>query len=441
MKSWLFAVAYVSFSALALPACLDTGVAPPEAVTSALGQPNGDFPSYDERVVLYATNRARMSPAAETWPAYAPQPPLQWNVDLNHSSRAHSLDMRDTPCFQHPSCGTTTDDTFARVLSFYQGPSRTAGENIAGGPADGITIVHNWIFEIGATAGETGHRDNTFAANFNLLGAGYAPGGMPRPALNNLWTEDFVGTGTALTLPKMTDGIHFPATGAAGGNVTFGTTYFDAAGTAPSRVMVVVDGACSPLTLASLNGMPRGTAGKGAYEAAIALTAGCHAYYFLATAAGTDATYPDTGSLQVSVGAPSAACTLFTTARAASACGGATGSTGTGGAPGTGGVAGGAGTAGSAGAGGAVGSGGAPGAGGAAGAGSPTGVGGGAGNTASGAGGSGGGGPGLGEASGGCACTVPGGPSGSAAGISLVAIALALSVVRRRRVARDRQHR
>src|SRR5204862_949806 len=130
-------------------------------VRSALGQPMGDYPSYEERVVLYGTNRARVSPTAEGWAAYPPQPPMQWNYDLNRSSRAHSLDMRDTPCFQHPSCDGT--DTFARVFTFYTGPWTSVAENIAAGVMDPQTVVHNWIYEIGAAAGETGHRDAIFS--------------------------------------------------------------------------------------------------------------------------------------------------------------------------------------------------------------------------------------------------------------------------------------
>src|SRR5262245_32737098 len=71
--------------------------------SSPLGEPNGDYPGYNERVVLYATNKARTDPSAENWPAYPAQPPFQYNYDLNRSSRAHSLDMATTPCFQHES--------------------------------------------------------------------------------------------------------------------------------------------------------------------------------------------------------------------------------------------------------------------------------------------------------------------------------------------------
>ena len=327
-------------------------------ISAALGQPSGDFPSYDERVMLYATNRARLSPAAETWPGYAAVPPLQWNLSLNQSARAHSIDMRDTPCFQHPSCGSATDDTFPRIERSYTGPWTALGENIAGGPSDGIGVVHNWIFEIGAGATETGHRDNIFSSGFNLIGNGFAAGGPPRPALNNLWTQDFAGTGTALALPRLSDGIHFPGAPAAGASVTFGATYFDGAGAAPSRILVVVDGACTPLALAALNGLPRGTAGKGAYEVAMPLAAGCHPYFFLATAPGGEISYPDSGALQVGVAVAAGSCPLFVATRAASGCTGA-GGVGVGGAGGEGGLGGapGGGAGGSAGGGGGPGTG------------------------------------------------------------------------------------
>ena len=51
--------------------------------TGAVGEPMGDYPSYDERVALYATNRARVDPAAEGWASFAAQPPLLWHHDLN----------------------------------------------------------------------------------------------------------------------------------------------------------------------------------------------------------------------------------------------------------------------------------------------------------------------------------------------------------------------
>jgi uncharacterized protein YkwD len=378
----------------------------------ALGQPNGDYPSYEERVVLYATNRARMDPSMEGWATYPAQPPLQWNYQLNQSARAHSLDMRDTPCFQHPSCDGT--DPFMRINSYYTGSYRSEGENIAEGVADPFTVVHNWINEIGAAAGETGHRDNIFSSMFTLMGTGFAGGSMAGGSTRNhdYYTQDFVGT--TATRAALTDGIHTPKTAATGASVTFGTTFYDASGAGPSRIFVVVDGTCTPLALA------RGVVGRGAYEAALPLADGCHGYFFLATTGGADVTYPDSGALQAAVGTQAASCALFTTDRTPGDCGGAVATTGAGGGAGAG--SGGAGGSGAAGAGGT----------------GAAGTGGAGGGGASGAGGaSATGGRGTpGEVGGGCSCSVPaGGGSGAGAGAALV-LALLLA---RRRVARAGQ--
>jgi hypothetical protein len=335
--------------------------APPavDVVRASLGLPAGDYPNYDERVALYATNRARTDPTAEGWPTYPAQPPLLWQVDLNHSARVHSQDMHDTPCFQHNSCDGT--DAFARVQTYYTGPWMEIGENISAGKSvsDGFIAIHNWIYEIGAAAGETGHRDNIFSAKFTLIGNGFVPGGT---AFQNYWTQDFIGT--PVTHPRLADGVHFPATIAAGAAATFGTTYYDAGGAAPTRIAVVVDGVCNLL------GLVHGIAARGAYEAKLSLATGCHPYFFLSTTGGADATYPDSGALQVGIGVDASACPLAVTTRAVNGCAttvdagappdapaagsggrGGSGSGGSGGASGSGGARGSGGASGSGGAG------------------------------------------------------------------------------------------
>jgi MYXO-CTERM domain-containing protein len=371
------ALAQAAWVSTFLSACFALACAPSAdgvvEVVSALGEPMGDYPGYEERVVLYATNRARVSPATEGWPSYAAQPPMQWSYQLNQSSRAHSLDMRDTPCFQHPSCDGT--DPFVRIKTFYTGPWTSMGENISAGSADPQMTVHDWIYEVGAAAGETGHRDAIFSKDFTLVGAGFAAGGMtPTTKLKNFWTEDFVGT--SVKRPRLTDGIHFPASVAAGGKATFGATYYDAAvGAGKPQLFAAIDGACTGLAFV------RGTTALGAYEGAATLADGCHAYYFVATLGDgvALATYPATGALQVGAGSAASTCALFTTTRPAATCaglgGGGTG-TGASGAAGAGGggtgVAGMNGTGGTTGAAGAMGAGGTTGAAGAMGAGGAT---------------------------------------------------------------------
>jgi uncharacterized protein YkwD len=294
-----------------------------DAARAALGQPSGDYPNYDERVVLYGTNRARAEPGKEGWSSYPAQPPLQWNLALNQSSRAHSIDMRDTPCFQHESCNGT--DPWTRITSYYTTAYQSIGENISAGVPDGLTAVHNWLYEIGAAPGETGHRDNIFSADFTFMGSGFAAGGTQ---FTNYWTQDFIGN--PVTRPALTDGIHFPVSAASGKSVTFGTSYYDDHGQAAGSVNVVVDGHCRALTRV------RGSTSPAAYEAALSLADGCHAYWFRAATGSKVATYPDSGSLQVAFGGGSGGtCALFTTARAVADCEGATGASpgGDGGAP------------------------------------------------------------------------------------------------------------
>src|SRR5688572_6635964 len=67
------------------------------------GEPNGTFPSWEERVVAQLTNRARSEPATELagCPAgqcleaacYTARAPLFWDYDLNQAARFHSLTM------------------------------------------------------------------------------------------------------------------------------------------------------------------------------------------------------------------------------------------------------------------------------------------------------------------------------------------------------------
>jgi uncharacterized protein YkwD len=313
----------------------------PETVeTAALGQPNGDYPGYEERVVLYATNKARMDPSAEGWASFPAQPPFQWNYDLNRSARAHSIDMRDTPCFQHESCDGT--DPFVRIKTFYTASWNSMGENISAGVPDAVTAVYNWINEIGAAAGETGHRENIFSSSFTMMGSGYAAGGTK---YHNYWTQDFVGVTKPPARPLMTDGIHIRASGT-GGKMSFGTTYYDGSSSAAAvAVNVVIDGTCMPLPLT------RGTPTRGAYEADITLTDGCHGYYFVSNN-GTTTVYPDSGGLQVGVGSAASSCALF----AASVPAGSCGAPGTAGSSGGAAGAGGGGTTGAAGASGAAGS-------------------------------------------------------------------------------------
>ena len=258
----------------------------PNLLNQSLGEPTSDRPAYPERLALYACNRARVEPAAVKWPDFKPVPPLLLHDSLAQSGRAHSLDMRDNGCFQHPSCDGT--DTFARIKSFWTGRFSSMGENIAAGVDDGQTVIHNWIDEIGAPPGETGHRENMFSKDYDYVGFGYAEGGSR--SFKGYWTQDFAGVGGVM-IPRLASGSHFPASINPGGTATFGTVYYDKGGVSPDQVQVVVDG--KPFALANIAGI----GAAGAYEGDVTLASGCHRYYFRSITGGQVTAYPDMGTL------------------------------------------------------------------------------------------------------------------------------------------------
>jgi hypothetical protein len=127
---------------------------------STLGQQrgNGDrvdsFPGFNERQLLVLTNACRMAPAQYrdlyignyqvllpgNYPAVQP---LFWNLALNKSSHAHSVDMADNCGLQHPSCDGTAWNT--RIQSFYNNKNGTLGENIATGNQTALATAKQWI--------------------------------------------------------------------------------------------------------------------------------------------------------------------------------------------------------------------------------------------------------------------------------------------------------
>jgi uncharacterized protein (TIGR03382 family) len=255
-----------------------------------------DRPSYQERLALFECDAARMDPSATGWPTYPAVPPLLWNDQLAQSSRAHSMDMRDTPCFQHPSCDGT--DTFVRIQMYYNGPFTSMAENIAAGVTDGQTVITNWINEIGAPQGETGHRDNMFAASENLVGFGYLSGGTQ---FQGYWTQDFAGT--SVTIPPISAGSHFPQSPSTGGGmINFGAVYYDAGGKAPDRVEVQIGNKTYPLTL------QHGKASAGSYVGLAPVPMGCNRYYFRSVIAGKGSIYPDQGTLGIATPEAQASC-------------------------------------------------------------------------------------------------------------------------------------
>ncbi len=273
---------------------------------AALGEPVGDYPSYDERVLLYLTNRLRTEPSAfNPEPPYPPTPPLRYDVSLGHAARFHATHIQEADCWceDHSSCceleaitdgaqcagavtGCGATDAATRVQMFSPAYS---GENMARGQMSPAAAIEGWTFS-------PGHWANINNGGHRLLGTG---------GFNNAWVQDF---GTGGNPPIIGDGIHFSN----GQSTTFGATYYQAGG-GPRVALAIVDGECHDLQLAY------GSAEHGAFEVSAPLEPGCHRYYFHFTDSnGNELTYPSTGSLGASVGG--AECPLFLEERPADTC-------------------------------------------------------------------------------------------------------------------------
>ena len=278
----------------------------PGSTPAGYGVPQQGYPSWQERALLVLTNAVRMAPldyrakyaadfspslsAAHALEAYPAVAPLRFNLELNGSARAHSVDMGTAPCFQHDSCNGTPWNV--RISAYYK-LSGTIGENIAAGypgPSDPRYAMSMWLCDefnsacCADGASCDGHRRNMMNAVYQALGTGYAS--EPGP-YQNYWTQDFGGVfdGGA---PPLVDGSHvlFPS-----GKVTFLANFKDSS--SPRSVAVVLDGSRSPLSL------DLGAASGGTWALSVPAASGCHAYHFEATdGAGNSWRYPASGELQ-----------------------------------------------------------------------------------------------------------------------------------------------
>ena len=295
---------------------------------AAEGEPEGSFPSWEERWFLQLHNRARCDPQHEMVACgadcaeaacYTPAKPLTWTVELNRAARFHSTNLTSSGCsMKHNSpctvvanidslypatcdgatscaCVPSTDDcssaggtnTWDRIDLF---GTSGYGENIAGTNTDLNPIFYQWLFE--PTGDETcgfhsnydnGHRHNILNEEnyINSVGIGMA---------GNYTTADF-GAGPASG--KIPSGSHYPRQAA---SVEVWTNWYDAEG--PSVAAVNVDGVCHTMSL------ERGTATNGAWMATVAgVGSGCHRYYFEFRDSGdAPVIYPTTGSLAIGSG-------------------------------------------------------------------------------------------------------------------------------------------
>ena len=325
--SFLVCLLLASFPALAQP------------VTANYGEPNGTFPSWQERAVAELTNRSRVEPATDLAACppgaclesacYTAHAPLFWNYDLNQAARFHSTTMgkfpffaHDTPCVlfsdidtRYPgasdgsfasSCSTSgTTAAGTRVNLFGTGYS---GENAAAGAGYNTphAVFYGWLYEPATTSAcgftfQNGHRYNILTNGGPALGVGHAQvSGSP---YGTYWTQDFGGTGANVKIPS---GSHWTATNhvrdatASDSNVEFWANWYDVSGGGPTTATVVLDNVPRTMTRS------RGTASNGAYSVTVAgVSTACHTYYFAFVDSALNAVrYPTTGSLGFGAGCP-----------------------------------------------------------------------------------------------------------------------------------------
>jgi uncharacterized protein YkwD len=275
----------------------------------AVGEPRDGYPSHNERVVLYLTNRARTEPDAfnpeEPYPA---TPPLRFDLNLSKAARFHAQHIIDAGCWceDHSSCcpmeeaaeggqcagpSTGCGATMPGERVAYWSSNYT-GENQAQGYQTAHAVLDGWIHS-------SGHWQNINSSTHNLLGSG---------EYNTGWVQDF-GAGSGAR-PVAADGIHFTDQT----NQTFGITYFQPGTGGPRTILAIVDGQCHDLDLAY--GQPE----LGAFETTLSLEPGCHRYYFHITDGdGNNHVYPSQGSLGAVVGSAED-CPLFSENRPADTC-------------------------------------------------------------------------------------------------------------------------
>jgi hypothetical protein len=236
---------------------------------------------------------------------------LTWTPALNRAARFHADEMQRQGYFGHDSrcrlvsnidslypagCDGSASCACAggapacpngdctawmqRVALFGAQPS---GEVIARG-ADPNQTFYLWLYEpaFPAVCGPNGqniHRWLILAAG-GRVGIGYNEE-------NRAAVGDFGSGGAPYRIPS---GTHYPRQAH---SVEMWANWFDNA--APRSASVVVDGRCTPMSLA------RGTSTNGAWTAAVSgVGSGCHRYYFsFIDSQGREVTYPATGSLGI----------------------------------------------------------------------------------------------------------------------------------------------
>ena len=321
-------------------ACGDEVTPDPSPVVEAwrtLGVPKDGFPSWEERVILVLTNRARSDPGAQSQEtcgggcvSYPASKPLSHNHDMARAARFHAASTKKAgaglqhdsicrlvsnlasiypgKCDGDPSCaceggsascscsggkpycscpGGACTSTWGRIGLFgVQG----TGENAAAGSSDPIKTFGQWVKS-------SGHWSNINKSSHGQLGAGHY-GGPGKGCFSHFWVQVF---GYGSSTPRLPSGAHHPQRGGPGSTVRFWANWHDPAG-APASATVNIGGTCFPMKL------ERGTAHSGTYLYSHPFqAAACHRYYFVfRTKGGQRVTMPTSGSYGVDISAPGA---------------------------------------------------------------------------------------------------------------------------------------
>lgn len=273
------------------------------ATAGAYGEGSGDRPSVEERAIHFYTDEVRIDPDHfdDALSDYSPVDPLVYNGDLNDAARFYAEDMEENGCFpaDHSSCDGTPFET--RVRGFYDGAM--IGENIAMGYWDPeAAIWEAWLYS-------DGHRENMLRVSFEELGTGFA--GTVN-SYSSWYVQDFGARG-GLTIPEVTSATHSPLYPSTASSVKFLAAIYDELDQ-PAHVQVQVDGLCHEMTV------DRSKEDAWTFGATIQSGAeGCVQWLISVTRVdGTRVTYPDTGSLVMSVGG--AECVAWTDQRLESEC-------------------------------------------------------------------------------------------------------------------------
>ncbi|HEY6475824.1 MAG TPA: hypothetical protein VI456_04530 [Polyangia bacterium] len=363
------------FCLVLVAGCLSPEGAPVTERSGAIGEPTNGFPSALERLGLMAINRARSDPATVKGPQstiYPARPPVIWSLALNQSARFHTTtlelgdvtlmhsspctlntDVATSGCSGDPACACATaipsscamcaqvaaENTCGtawntRVGYFTAGAGISiTGEVAAAGYKDPMATVDGWMDE---AAGSDGHRTNLTDQGItsNTMGYGHATG--TKECYSPFDVSDS-GSIKGATIPKMPTAAVTPPSGNAG-TFTFYATWADPSLGTPGSINVVLDGACTAMTLELGTDTLNAT-----YKATATLAAGCHTYWILARdASGGRVTYPTTGAYDIPVGGGTTCSGDYVATAPAGSCdsAGGGGTTGSGGAPATGGATG-----------------------------------------------------------------------------------------------------